>query len=103
MRVKKIKYSAFAPGSSDIDMQLKSRGVDTILISGCATNVCCDSTGRDAMQLDYKVIMLSDSTATLADEEHAGALNTFMMFFGDVMSTDEAIARLVPVTASKTA
>jgi nicotinamidase-related amidase len=53
--------------------------------------------------VDYKVIMLSNSTATLADEEHAGALDTFMMFFGDVMSTDEAIARLVPVTASKTA
>jgi ureidoacrylate peracid hydrolase len=103
MRVKKIKYSAFMPGSSYIDAQLKARRIDTVLITGTATNVCCESTARDAMMLDYKVVMLSDGTATLTEEEHAAALNTFMLFFGDLMSTDEAIARLVPVTASKTA
>jgi len=96
MRVKKVKYSAFMPGSSDIDARLKARGIDTVMITGTATNVCCESTARDAMLLDYKVIMLSDGNATLTDEEHAGALNTFMMFFGDVMSTDEAITRLAP-------
>jgi ureidoacrylate peracid hydrolase len=103
MRVKKIKYSAFMPGSSDIDVQLKARGIDTVLITGTATNVCCESTARNAMMLDYKVIMLSDGNATLTEEEHVGALNTFMMFFGDVMSTDEAITRVVPVADRKTA
>jgi ureidoacrylate peracid hydrolase len=102
MRVKKIMYSAFMPGSSDIDEQLKARRIDTVLITGTATNVCCESTARDAMLLDYKVIMLSDGNAALTDEEHAGALNTFMMFFGDVMSTDEAIARLVTIAERKT-
>jgi nicotinamidase-related amidase len=48
------------PGSSDVDLQLKARNIDTILITGTATNVCCESTARDAMLLDYKVIMLSD-------------------------------------------
>jgi ureidoacrylate peracid hydrolase len=103
VRVKKIMYSAFAPSSSDIDARLKARGIDTVLIAGTATNVCCESSARDAMMLDYKVIMLSDGTSTLTDEEHAGALNTFMMFFGDVMSTDEAIKRLAPVAGRKTA
>ena len=103
MRVKKIKYSAFMASSSDIDAQLKARGIDTLLIAGTATNVCCESTARDAMMLDYKVIMLSDGTATLTEEEHAGALNTFMLFFGDVMSIDEAIARLAPPVSRKTA
>jgi ureidoacrylate peracid hydrolase len=65
------------------------------MITGTATNVCCESTARDAMMLDYEVIMVSDGTAALTDEEHAAALNTFMLFFGDVMSTDETIARLV--------
>ncbi len=102
IRVKKISYSAFMPGSSDIDAQLKARGIDTVLITGTATNVCSESTARDAMLLDYKVIMLSDGNATLTEEEHAGALNTFMMFFGDVMSTDEAITRLAPVVRCKT-
>jgi ureidoacrylate peracid hydrolase len=103
MRVKKIKYSAFVADSSNLDAQLKARAIDTLLITGTATNVCCESTARDAMMLDYKVIMLSDGTATLTDAEHAGALNTFVMFFGDVMSTDEAIARLAPVVDRKTA
>src|ERR1700686_4205602 len=90
MRVKKIKYSAFIAGSSDIDAQLKSRGVDTVLIAGTATNVCCESSARDAMLLDYRVIMLSDGNATWTDEEHAGTLNSFMIFFGNLMSTDDS-------------
>jgi ureidoacrylate peracid hydrolase len=101
--VKKIMYSAFIPGSSDIDAQLRRRGIESVLVTGTLTNVCCESTARDAMLLDYRVIMLSDGNATLTDEEHAAALNTFLMFFGDVMTTDEAIARLVPAAQRKTA
>ena len=103
LRVKKVKYSAFITGSSDIDAQLKSRGIDTLLITGTVTNVCCESTARDAMMLDYRVIMVSDGNATLTDEEHAASLNNFLIFFGDVMTTDEAAARLVPAEQRKTA
>jgi len=102
-RVKKIKYSAFIAGSSDIDAQLKARGIDTILVTGTVTNVCCESTARDAMMLDYRVIMLSDGNASLTDEEHAASLNNFMIFFGDVMTVDEAAARLAPAEQRKTA
>jgi ureidoacrylate peracid hydrolase len=94
LHIKKIKYSAFIPGSSDVHLQLQARHIDTLLIAGTATNVCCESTARDAMMLDYRVIMVSDANAALTDEEHAAALNTFMMFFGDVMSAEETIARL---------
>jgi ureidoacrylate peracid hydrolase len=103
LRVRKVTYSAFMPGSSDIDAQLKSRGIDTVLIAGTATNVCCESTARDAMLRDFRAIMLSDANATWTDEEHAATLNTFAMFFGDVMSTDEALARIVPLEKRKTA
>jgi ureidoacrylate peracid hydrolase len=91
------------PGSSDIDAQLKARGIDTVLITGTATNVCCESSARDAMLRDYRVVMLSDGNATWTDEEQAGTLNSFAMFFGDVMTTDEALARIVPAEARKTA
>jgi ureidoacrylate peracid hydrolase len=101
--VKKIKYSAFIAGSSDIDAQLRSGGIDTLLIAGTATNVCCESTARDAMMLDYRVIMLSDANATLTDEEHTATLNSFLLFFGDVMTVDEAIGRLLPVASRKSA
>jgi ureidoacrylate peracid hydrolase len=95
LRVKKIKYSAFIAGSSDIDAQLKRRGVETVLIAGTATNVCCESSARDAMMLDYRVIMLSDANAAWTDEEHASTLSNFALFFGDVMTAEEAIGRLV--------
>jgi ureidoacrylate peracid hydrolase len=103
LRVKKVKYSAFIAGSSDIDAQLKSRGIETLLITGTVTNVCCESTARDAMMLDYRVIMLSDGNASLTDEEHAASLNNFQIFFGDVLTSDEAIARLAAVEQRKTA
>src|SRR5689334_14577349 len=103
LRVRKVTYSAFMPGSSDIDAQLKARGIDTVLITGTATNVCCESSARDAMLRDYRVVMLSDGNATWTDDEQAGTLNSFAMFFGDVMSTDEALARIAPAEARKTA
>ena len=103
LRVKKIAYSAFIAGSSDIDAQLKSRGIETVLIAGTATNVCCESSARDAMMLDYRVIMLADANATWTDEEHAATLNNFMLFFGDVMTADDAIGRLVPAKGRKSA
>ena len=101
--VEKNRFSAFIQGSSDLAEVLRSRGLDTVLVTGTVTNVCCESTARDAMMLDYRVVMLSDGNASLTDEEHAASLNNFLIFFGDVMTTDEAIARLVPVAQRKTA
>jgi ureidoacrylate peracid hydrolase len=103
LRVKKVKYSAFIEGSSDIDAQLKKRGIETLLITGTVTNVCCESTGRDAMMLDYRVIMVSDGNASHSDEEHAASLNNFQVFFGDVMTSEEVLQRLQPVEKRKTA
>jgi len=103
LRIKKIKYSAFIPGSSNIDAELKRRGIDTVLIAGTATNVCCESTARDAMLLDYRVIMLSDANATWTDEEHAATLNSFALFFGDVMTADEAMKKLAAAESRKSA
>lgn len=99
VRIKKIKYSAFIEGSSDIHAKLKSRGVESLLVTGTLTNVCCESTARDAMMLDYRVVMVADGNASLTDEEHAAALNNFLVFFGDVLTTDEVIGRLSAVEA----
>lgn len=102
LRVKKIQYSAFIHGSSDIDAQLASHGIESLLITGTLTNVCCESTARDAMMRDYRVVMLSDANAALTNEENTATLNTFQLFFGDVMATEEAIGRLVPAAQRKT-
>ena len=71
---------------------LRDEGIDTILIAGTKTNVCCESTGRDAMMLDFKVVMVSDCCAALSDDEHLAALETFIQQFGDVMTAAEVIA-----------
>ena len=98
-RAKKITYSAFIPGSSDLNPLLRRSGVETVLIAGTVTNVCCESSARDAMMLDYRVIMVSDANAAMTDEEHAATLNSFYLAFGDVMTTEDAIRRLKPVVA----
>jgi ureidoacrylate peracid hydrolase len=90
----KHRYSAFIQGSSDIEATLRARGIDTLLITGTLTNVCCESTARDAMMLNYKVIFLSDANAANSDAEHNATLATVLRVFGDVVSTDEAIGLL---------
>ncbi len=96
LRVKKIKYSAMIPDSSDLHEVLSRRGIDLLLVAGTTTNVCCESTARDAMMLDYRVVMLSDANATHTDAEHAATLDNFQIFFGDVMTTEQAIGCLAP-------
>ena len=92
--VVKNRYSALIAGASTLERILRNLGIDTLLIAGTKTNVCCESTARDAMMLDFKVVMLSDCTAALSDDEHRAALETIIQQFGDVMTTDEAIDKL---------
>ncbi len=90
----KNRYSALIAGSSTLERMARSRGIDTLLIGGTKTDVCCESTARDAMMLDFKTIMVSDCCAALSDDEHRAALETIIQQFGDVMTGDEVVAAL---------
>ena len=90
----KNRYSALVPGSSSLERVLRSRGITNLLIAGTKTNVCCEATGRDAMMMDFRVVMVSDCLAALSDDEHRASLETFIQQFGDVMSSSEALAVL---------
>jgi ureidoacrylate peracid hydrolase len=90
----KNRYSALIPGSSTLERVLRSLGIENVLVAGTKTNVCCEATGRDAMMLDFRVVMVSDCLAALSDDEHRAALETFIQQFGDVMTADEALAVL---------
>lgn len=92
----KNRYSALAHGACTLERVLRNLDIDTVLVGGTKTNVCCDSTARDAMMLDFKAVMLSDCCAALSDEEHLASLETFIQQFGDVMSSEEALERLQP-------
>jgi ureidoacrylate peracid hydrolase len=94
VRVKKNRFGAFVPGSSNLHEVLQARNIDTVIVTGTATNVCCESTARDAMMMNYKVIFVSDGTATFNDEEHNATLGIMLAMFADVMTTDEVVVRL---------
>ena len=61
------------------------------IITGTVTNVCCESSARDAMMLNFKTIMVSDANAAFTDDEHNATLASFYTTFGDVMDTDALI------------
>jgi len=97
--IEKTRFGAFVPGASGLHELLQSHDIDTLIITGTLTNCCCESTARDAMQMNYKVIFVSDATAALTDAAHAATLENMAMLFADVMTTEEVIAavsRAVP-------
>jgi len=94
LTVQKKRFSALIQGSSDLDAQLKARGIDTVIVVGTATNICCESTARDAMMLNYRVFFITDANACSTDEEHNATLATMMLMFADVRSSDDMIALL---------
>ncbi len=87
LQVEKSRFSAFIQGSSNLEAVLRQHGIDTILITGTVTNVCCESTARDGMMLNFKTIMVTDGNAAMTDEDHNASLCAFYLTFGDVMST----------------
>src|SRR5262249_39966867 len=99
-RVTKRRFSALIQGSSDLDDRLRAAGIDTVIITGTATNVCCESTARDAFMLNYRTLVVSDGNATTTDEAHNASLNALFTRFADVFSTDEVVALLDAGTGS---
>jgi len=92
--VDKYRYSGFMPGTSALPDRLRARGFDTVLITGTVTNVCCESSARDAMMTNFRTVMVSDGNAALSQAEHDAALTAFYNVFGDVMDTDMIVAAL---------
>ncbi len=68
--------------------------MDTVIISGVLTNCCCESTARDAMQLNYKVVFVEDANAALTEAAHNGTLDNMAALFADVVSTKELVESL---------
>ena len=77
----KRRFGAFVHGSSDLHARLQERGIDTLIISGTLSQVCCEATARDAMMMNYKVFFITDACATLTDAEHGGTLSAMAHVF----------------------
>ena len=90
--VLKRRFGAFVPGSSDLHDQLQRRGIDTLIISGTVSQVCCEATARDAMMMNYRVFFITDACATYSDEEHGGTLSAMATVFCDVRDTESVLS-----------
>jgi len=89
--VEKSAHSAFFPGRCALPGLLAEREVDTVLISGTVTNVCCESSARDAATLGLRVILVADANAARCDQDHNAMLHTIYRSFGDVRPTSDLL------------
>lgn len=100
--IKKHRYSAFY--NTDLETQLRNRGIDTLIITGTVTNMCCESTARDAQFRDYKVIFVSDANGTMdhpdlgagamsAEDIQKAVLTSLSFCIAEIASTDEVIQK----------
>ncbi|MCE7798021.1 cysteine hydrolase [Sphingobium sufflavum] len=92
--IDKYRYGAFVCPAGELRAALEARGVEMLVMAGTLTNVCVESTARDGNMLGYKVIVLSDATATVTDEEQAAALLNLRLHFADVRDVAEVVGML---------
>ena len=83
----KRRYDAFF--GTILEEMLHQLGVDTVVISGVMTNICCETTARSAFVRDFDVIFLSDGTATSSESMHDATLKNIAYGFGKVMTCAE--------------
>jgi ureidoacrylate peracid hydrolase len=104
--VEKPHFGAFH--GTDLEARLRALAVDTVIVAGIETNVCCETTAREAMVRDFRVLFLSDGTTTggvpglSVDEVQRASLATVGMFFAEVLTVDEVAARIHAAARSAT-
>jgi nicotinamidase-related amidase len=102
--VDKTRYGAFH--GTDLAQQLRERGIDTVIVSGIATNICCETTAREASQHDFRVVFLSDGTATKemngvpAHDLHRATLASLGMVFAQIATIKDVDDKLRTSTAA---
>ena len=105
--LEKPRYGAFS--GTDLDNLLRANGVDTIIVCGICTNICCETTTREAGMRDYHVFFMEDGTETfpaggLTIEDIKKAVHTTIrLAFANVISVDEMIARINSASAKAAA
>lgn len=96
--LEKPRFGAFH--GTDLELILRTRGIDAVIISGVATNVCCETTAREAAVRDFRVFFLSDGTATAdmggvsAEDLQTATCATLGFLFAQVLTVDEMIAKI---------
>ena len=95
--LEKPRFGAFH--GTDLELILRSRHIDSVIISGIATNVCCETTAREALARDFRVFFLSDATATfdlrgISRGQIQKTVCATLTLFGQVLTTDSMIEKI---------
>ena len=96
--VDKYRYGAFSCPACALPMTLERLGVETLVVTGTLTNVCVESTAREANMAGYKVIVVADATAAVTDAEHNAALLNLRLNFADVRRTREVLRMIEAIS-----
>ena len=91
MAVAKKRYSAMIRTSSNLEWMLREQEIDTVIVAGVQTNMCVESTARDAMMLDFKVFFPHDASGARTPEDHLAGLRTIGQVFADIRPVDGLI------------
>lgn len=94
IEVVKQRYSAFV--GTRLDEILRDRGIVSVIVLGLTTNVCVQSTARDAWQRDYQTITLADCCAEIGEGSHQASLAWTGRNFGTVCQSDQVLRRWCP-------
>ncbi|MDA8390591.1 MAG: hydrolase [Gammaproteobacteria bacterium] len=91
-RITKHQWGAFY--GTDLDLQLRRRGIDTLILTGIATNIGVETTARNASERNYAQIFVEDAMTALSAAEHQMSVSTILPRLGAVRSTAEVAAAL---------
>lgn len=87
-------HKLYGPESNDLIFQLRSRGIDTVLLAGLVANLCVDSHLRALKENGFRVYVVKDAVAAPGEEAYRAALLNFGMIANGVLTTGEALAAM---------
>ncbi len=92
IEVTKRQWGAFY--GTDLELQLRRRGIDTIILCGISTNIGVESTARNAWELGFNLVIVEDACSAASADQHQGSMTHIFPRIGRVRSTDEVLRAL---------
>ncbi|CAG8554073.1 567_t:CDS:2 [Cetraspora pellucida] len=92
----KTRYDAFY--KTELNSLLTSLGIETLIISGVLTNLCCETTARSGFNQDYNIIFLDDATAAESEEMHKASVLNLRYGFADIYTVKDIIYTMKDIT-----
>jgi nicotinamidase-related amidase len=92
--IKVAPHKMYGPESNDLVYQLRSRGIDTVILGGLVANLCVDSHMRALMENGFRVYVVKDAVAAPGEDAYNAALTNYGMIANGVLTTDQAVAAI---------